>query len=60
MLLIPKRNFQSVKKNNTSSVCYVKFITLTEFLVVSASLASVRPHRLGAGRRDVKTKKGIG
>jgi hypothetical protein len=31
MLLIPKRILQSVKKNNTSSVCHVKLITLPDF-----------------------------
>jgi hypothetical protein len=49
MLLIPKRILQSVKKNNTSAVCHVKFITLTDFLALSSSLPSVRPQSLGSG-----------
>jgi hypothetical protein len=49
MLLIPKRILQSVKKNNTSAICHVKFITLTDFLALSSSLPGVRSRRLGAG-----------
>jgi hypothetical protein len=60
MLLIPKRILQSVKKNNTSSVCHVKFVSLPDFLAVSSSLPNVRPHPLGAGCLCVNLKKGVG
>jgi hypothetical protein len=60
MLLIPKRILQSVKKNNTSAICHVKFITLTDFWrSVHRRLAFSRPP-WSQGTFASVAKKGVG